>query len=67
MGSEVVAACDAVDQLAEALRLQRHQICLRVGSLTEAARIAREWAAGDMTLDEVTALLEKISPAWEQP
>ena len=51
----------AIERLAAALRLRRHQICMRAGSLNAAERLAGQWEAGEVSLDDVRRRLERAA------
>ncbi|NOX95837.1 MAG: helix-turn-helix domain-containing protein [Alphaproteobacteria bacterium] len=62
VGEEARDALSAIEGLAKVLQMRQHQICIRLGSLTLAADLARRWSDGDIALDAIRAKMEEIDP-----
>ncbi len=48
-----------VDRLSDKLGMKTRQICMGLGSLTEAEALAKKWIKGDVSIDEIRQLMSE--------
>lgn len=58
MDRKLSNSLDVVDRLAKKLKMRRHQIGMRVGSLSSAAALANDWDQGRISLEEVRRTID---------